>query len=113
MRISAYIKELSLALMIYSLFLFVSTYAVKDHVVDGIMRDTIVLVPMVPALFVCRAVIRELRRIDELQRKIQLEALSINFMVTAVLSISYGFLESRAHFPSISMFSVWPTIAAA
>jgi hypothetical protein len=55
-------------------------------------------------------VLRELRRMDELQRRIQLEALAFSFAGTAIVSFSYGFLEGLGY-PRLSMFTVWPLLA--
>ena len=56
-------------------------------------------------------ILRELRRMDELQRRIQLEALGFAFAGTALLTFSYGFLEGLGY-PRLSMFTVWPVMAA-
>jgi hypothetical protein len=65
---------------------------------------------MLPAVLVIAAIIRHLRRIDELEQRIQLEALALAFMGTAFLTFSYGFLEIVG-FPHISWFAVWPIMA--
>ena len=46
-----------------------------------------------------------------MQRKLQFEALALAFAGTALITFSYGFLEG-AGFPRISMFAVWPLMAA-
>lgn len=51
-----------------------------------------------------------LRHLDELQRKIQLEALAIAFIGTAVLGAGYGFLQS-AGLPQIDWGTfIWPAM---
>ena len=55
------------------------------------------------------AVVRQLRRMDELARRIQLEALGLSFVCTALITFSYGFLET-AGLPRLSMFYVWPVM---
>ena len=44
---------------------------------------------------------------DELHRHIQLEAFSLSFAVTSIVTFSYGFLENVG-FPSINMIFVFP-----
>ena len=61
----------------------------------------IAVLPMVPMLFVLVVVLRYFRGIDELQRKIQLEALAFAFTVTVGLTLSYGFLQN-AGLPQLS-----------
>ena len=73
-------------------------------------RTSIALAPMLPALLLPVVVVRRLRRMDELQRQQQLEALGFAFAGTAVLTFGYGFLETVG-FPAISSFAVWPLMA--
>jgi len=69
------------------------------------------LIP-VPFLFlIAAAVIRQLRRMDELGQRIQLEALGLAFVGSALITFSYGFLET-AGFPRLSMFYVWPVMGS-
>jgi hypothetical protein len=51
-----------------------------------------------------------MRRMDELQMRIQFEALGFAFAGTAILTFSYGFLEGLGY-PKLSMFMVWPILA--
>lgn len=68
------------------------------------------LAPIVPALFICGVVVQSIRKLDEMQRKLQLEALAIAFAGTALITFSYGFLEGNG-LPKISMFAVWPLMS--
>jgi len=52
------------------------------------------LLPMVPALWLVWAQLRSLRRADELQRIVQLEAMSIGFGVTLLLALLGGLLDA-------------------
>ena len=49
-------------------------------------------------------------RLDELQRRIQFEAIAFAFAGTALLTFSYGFVENVG-FPHLSWFFVWPIMA--
>ncbi len=104
-----YAVELGGALVAYAAALFVSLTLLKS-VTDAIIRPAVALLPMVPAVFVIVAIIRQLRRLDELQRRIQFEALAISFMGTAFITFGYGFLQ-LAGFPPVSWFAVWPIMA--
>ena len=53
------------------------------------------------------AFVRHLRAMDELQRRIQLEALAIGFGGTAVLTFGYGFLQGVG-FPLLNWTFVFP-----
>jgi O-antigen/teichoic acid export membrane protein len=50
------------------------------------------VLPVLPALLVVRAVARHLRRIDEYQRGLLLQALSVGFGVAMVTAVTMGFL---------------------
>jgi hypothetical protein len=109
MNTRLYFRELFTAIAAYALTLFASISLVNANNTVW-WRYIVVLIPMVPAVFVLRAVIRQLARMDELQRNIQLEALAFAFGATAILTFSYGFLE-RVGLPELSMFFVWPVMA--
>jgi hypothetical protein len=105
-----YLKELAAALVLYGLML-VGSIKLLDHVtIAAPWRDVIALSPMVGGLACAWAILRELRRMDELQQRIQLEALGFAFALTALITFSYGFLEGLGY-PRLSMFSVWPVMA--
>jgi hypothetical protein len=70
----------------------------------------IAVLPVVPLLFVPVAVVQFLREQDELQRKMQVEALAIGFTASAVITLTYGFLEN-AGVPRLSWVWVWPVMA--
>lgn len=111
LRSRQHLKELIAAIAAYAVVLVISIVLVQTEPAQAI-KVLLALAPMIPALFVPRAVIRELRRIDEMQRMIQLEALGISFCGTALLTFGYAFLESWAGFPQMSLFVVWPLMGA-
>jgi hypothetical protein len=49
--------------------------------------------------------------LDELQRRIQLEALPFGFAGAGILTFSYGFLEGMG-FPHLNWIFVWPLMIA-
>lgn len=75
------------------------------------LRIAITLAPMIPALVVAAVILRTLNRIDEFQRKLQLDAFAMAFAGTALITFSYGFLENVG-FAKLSMFVVWPLMAS-
>ena len=110
MRSKQYTKELTAALVIYGLLLAGSIQLLTHVDVARPWRDVIALSPMIPAAAMAWVILRELRRMDELQRRIQLEALGFSFAGTAILTFSYGFLEGLGY-PRLSRFTVWPLLA--
>jgi hypothetical protein len=110
MKSRQYVKELATTLVAYGVVLVGSIELLTRVDVARPWRDAIALSPMLPAAAMAWIVLRELRRMDELQRRIQLEALGFSFAGTAILTFSYGFLEGLGY-PRLSMFTVWPMLA--
>lgn len=103
--------ELGAALALYALVLVGSILLLKSGAQDGPWRDVIALSPMLPGLLAIWAILRQLRRMDELQRRVQFEALAFAFAGTAFVTFGYGFLEGVGY-ARLSMQSVWPLMAA-
>ena len=110
MKSRQYLKELTATLVVYGMLLVGSIELLTHVAVARPWRDVIALSPMLPAAATAWVILRELRRMDELQRRIQLEALGFSFAGTAILTFSYGFLEGLGY-PKLSMFTVWPILA--
>lgn len=79
---------------------------------DMFALPLMILVALVPVVWALLAWIEVLRSRDELQRRIHTEAATFSVGITGALSISYGFLESYAGQPTISMFWAWGVIGA-
>ena len=94
----------------YVAMLFLSQKLLAGGIESHTARIMITLSPMLPTLFICGAVMRSIRQLDELQRKLQFEALAFAFAGTALITFGYGFLEGTG-FPKLSMFVVWPLMA--
>jgi len=110
MKSKQYLKELSIAFAAYAALLVGSIELLQHVVIAAPWRDLVALSPMLAAVAMPWVILRELRRMDELQMRIQLEALGFSFAGTAILTFSYGFLEGLGY-PRLSMFSVWPVMA--
>jgi hypothetical protein len=74
------------------------------------LATAISVAPMLPACVLALSIVRLSRRADEMQQRIQLEAITMAFVGTALISFSYGFLENVG-FPRLSAFAVWPLMA--
>lgn len=105
-----YLREFAAALVAYVAVLILSLAALARADLSAAVRAAISLAPMLPGLLLCWAVVRQLRRLDELQLRIQFEALGFAFAASALLTFSYGFLEI-AGLPKLSLFVVWPLMA--
>ncbi|MCX2860227.1 hypothetical protein OOZ63_00045 [Paucibacter sp. PLA-PC-4] len=107
-----YLLELGAAMGAYALVLAGSIAWLQGvNPPQGLGRDALALSPMLPGLAVVWVILRQLRRMDELQRRVQLEALGLAFAGTALLTLGYGFLEGVGY-PRMSSFVVWPVMAS-
>ena len=105
-----YLFEFWIAMGAYILLVVVSAILMRYVSPHSPLTVALALLPMVPACAVAWTVVRHLRRIDEMQRQVQLEALGLAFAGTALITFGYGFLETVG-FWKLSMFWVWPVMA--
>ena len=101
----SYTRELLIAMAAYVVAVLVTVRLTPD--IDPAIRAPFVLIPLIPSAFALRAYVRYLGRMDELGRRIQLEALAIGFGAAGMLTFAYGFLEN-AGFPQLSYVFVFP-----
>jgi len=95
----------------YIVVLIVSQRMLASIGPDSTMTPLLAVAPIIPAVFICGVVVQAIRNLDEMQRKLQLEALAVAFAGTALITFSYGFLEGNG-LPKLSMFAVWPLMSA-
>jgi hypothetical protein len=87
-----YQRQLFLMTVAYLVVLFAAVEILK-HVPVGPLRYVIALAPLVPVALLVPIVVRYFRETDEFERRLQTESLAIAAGVTAMLSVTYGFLE--------------------
>ena len=102
-----YTRELALAMAAYVVVVLVSIKLVGG--LDQPVKTLVALTPLVPAALALAAYLRFLSRMDELGRRIQLEALAFGFGAAGMLTFAYGFLEN-AGFPQLSYIWVFPAM---
>ncbi len=102
-----YTRELGLAMAAYVIVVLVSIKLVGG--LDQPIKTIVALTPLVPASLALFAYLRFLSRMDELGRRIQLEALAFGFGAAGMLTFAYGFLEN-AGFPQLSYIWVFPAM---
>jgi hypothetical protein len=106
----SYLKEFGAAMLAYSVVLPISIVLIQANP-HAPWRFPLALAPVVPAALAMWAYVRALGRMDELQRRIQLEALALACGGTGLLTFSYGFLEDVG-FPHVSLIWVLPLLIA-
>lgn len=105
-----YLGLMFAGLVAYTLTLFVAQRLLAGGLEPAWLRVFLSIAPMLPAVAICWIVFHTIIRLDEMQRKLQLEALSLAFAGTALITFGYGFLEGIG-LPRLSMFVVWPLMA--
>ncbi len=91
-----YLKTFIPAMLAYVVVLFVSILISKKLGIEAplYLRAMLSLSPVIPIIFVCRALIRFLRESDELERQIELEAIALSGLFTGVIFLCLGFLAN-------------------
>lgn len=106
-RSKQYVLELGGACALYGALLVCAASVERAIQPEGALKLAINLVPMIGALAAAWAIMRGLWRMDELQRRIQLDAIALSFLGTALITFGWGFAEG-AGLPPLRAFAVWP-----
>lgn len=93
-----YLREFFPAMIAYVVVVF-SIWPMADHVHAIWLKVLIAVAPVMPMALVVRAVVRKILASDELERRIQLEAISIASLSVGMLSFAAGFLASAKVLP--------------
>ncbi|MGR0185732.1 hypothetical protein [Azospirillum aestuarii] len=108
--IKRYSVELSGALALYAVLLLGANAADRVFEPDGAAKMALTLLPILGTVIVAWAVLRGLRRMDELQRRIQFDAIVLSCIGTALATFAWGFAEGVGA-PELRAFHVWPLMA--
>lgn len=88
---SGYLRDFVPAVVGYVVLLPITLTLVGEEV-STVGEWALVMLPVLPALWGVRAVVRQLRRLDEYQRLVQLESMAAGFGVAMVAAITLGFV---------------------
>ena len=88
-----YTRELMLAMGAYVVVLFVSVWLLKQ-VEEPALRALLALAPVPPIALALRAMVRYIRDTDEMQQRIELEAVCIATAFVCLLYMAGGFLQA-------------------
>jgi len=97
---AVFIRPLLFPLVLYIGLLAFAMSRMSDQP-DDPWRYVIVLLPMVPGVWLALGVVNAISKLDEMERRILLEAAGFAFAVTIVLMLGMGFL-SLAGVPSLN-----------
>lgn len=88
-----YLRALWPILVGYSLTLFLSLWLVKRGIASVPLRAVVAVLPALAIALLMRAALRYLREIDELQRRIETEAIGIASLLVSLLYFAAGLLQ--------------------
>lgn len=106
-RSKQYLIELGGAFALYAALLVGAAAVERAIEPTGALKLAINLAPMLGAIAAAWAILRGLWRMDEMQRRIQFDAIAISFLGTALITFGWGFAEG-AGLPHLRAFAVWP-----
>lgn len=109
--VRTYLLEFGLSMTDYVVVLCASIFLFTR--VNGVWRIVIALLPIIPVGLVFAAAVWFLLRTDELERQIAGISLALAGGATALLSVTYGFLEVFRFLPPPSAWLTWTTFMLA
>jgi len=110
-----YLRALWPALIGYSLALFLSLWLLRRGIDPLPLRALVAVLPVLPLALMMRAALRYLREIDELQRRIETEAIGIASLLVSLLFFAGGLLQKAQVFDvdaGVAMIWVFPLLCA-
>lgn len=87
-----YLVEFGTSMFTYAVVLTVAIELIQAYP-HATWRALVAVAPVIPIGFALWAFLRALGRMDELQRRIQLNAIGVGFGATGIVTFTYGFLE--------------------
>jgi hypothetical protein len=105
-----YIAEFGSAMIGYTIVLL-GVVLVLNQTDVGWWRVPVALLPMLPLLFGLRAVMRFVTKLDELQQRIQLHAITFAAIMTGFITFGASMLEI-ADIPPLPLVWVFPIMIA-
>lgn len=88
-----YVRAMWPILFAYSLILFFAGWMIKRGIEFMPLRALVAVLPVVPLVFLLRIGLRYLRETDELQRRIEIEAIGIAALLVSILYFAGGLLQ--------------------
>ncbi len=101
-----YLLQFGLLMVAYVAVLFGSIAAVNATHPEGALRYALLLAPLVPVALLVPAIVGYFVDTDEFERRVMTESLAIAAAVTALIAVTYGFLEV-AGLPRPSAWLTW------
>jgi hypothetical protein len=99
-----------LALLAAALMIGGSLVSAKTDLAPA-LRVALAIVPLIPLAALAWSIVSAVQHLDEMQRKIQLDAMTGAFVATAFVALTYGQLQ-HAHIglPELNWAFLWPVM---
>jgi hypothetical protein len=103
-----YLKEFLGSMAGYSVMVPLSMWMLRGHERTALGYG-IAFLPIIPSAFAVWAFMRYFRGLDELQRRIQLEAVAFSFLATCLITLTWAF-QQNAGLPRFDVSWVAPLL---
>jgi len=103
-----YLKEFGGSMAAYSVIVPISMWLLRGHEHTA-LGYCFAFLPIVPSAFALWAFLRFFRGLDELQRRIQLEAVAFSFLATCFITLTWAF-QQNAGLPRFDVSWVAPLL---
>ena len=105
-----YTKEFLLSMAAYTATVPISVHFLRGHEHTP-LGYVIAFLPIIPSAFAIWAFMRFFRGLDELERRIQLEAVAFSFLATCLITLTWAF-QQNAGLPRFDVSLVAPMLIA-
>jgi hypothetical protein len=102
-----YLREFIPAMLGYMIVLPISIVLLLRVDMPPVLQGAVALLPVLPMLFVMRAILRHMLRQDEMQQRIELQAVAITCALIGIATFSVGFLQNVRLLPSPPWLMLW------
>ncbi|GAB5493827.1 MAG: hypothetical protein Phog2KO_40420 [Phototrophicaceae bacterium] len=106
-NVKTYLKNFSLTMVAYSVLLIVSRLLLNAEIENQALRIVIAVLPVLPVPFGVWVIMTFVRTMDELQRRIQFEAVAFSMLMTGMITFTLGFLADVG-VPQLGLIWVFP-----
>lgn len=108
-----YLRAMWPLMIAYALLIYLAFWLLKRGIEPAALRALVALLPMVPLVLLMRAALRYLRGVDELQRRIETEAIGIASLIVSLSYFAGGLLHAAKVLrvdAGAAMFWVFPLL---
>lgn len=106
---------IQVGLLVFGVVLILGVVATLQRALglpEWVGKLTLALTPLVPAPILIGLAVRGYRRLDEMQQRIQGEAIIWGFVLGSILAFTWGSVEMTLGLPHVGWIWVWPVFGA-